>query len=216
MAGASWRRRCRARAAVTLLVAGIAVAGCGSSSTVTKTVTSTTSASASSGSSSSSTTAASAPAAGAGRLNGKDGGFSTAIPRHWSNGAALVSPSSINLQYVVTGPSSGGFLTNINVVREPTSSSDLDAITRASIKGVRALFSTITRMSALHPLTVGGSPARAYNYFAHSSSHRHIHVQQIVVLHGGYAYTITDTALASQYTGSVSALEQVVRGWRWH
>ncbi len=98
--------------------------------------------------SSTTSAAGSTPAAGAGRLNAKNGGFSTAVPQGWRDDA-------------------------------------------------------------------GGSPASAFNYLNKTGLGQHLHVQQIVVPHGGYTYTITYTALASGYARSLSALEQVVHGWRW-
>ena len=94
--------------------------------------------------SSTTSAAGSTPAARAGRLNAKNGGFSTAVPQGWRDDA-------------------------------------------------------------------GGSPARAFNCLNKTGLGQHLHVQQIVVPHGGYTYT----ALASGYARSLSALEQVVHGWRW-
>jgi hypothetical protein len=143
------------------------------------------------------------------------GRFTTVIPRGFRNDTAAFSDSPLKIELVMLGSKVDGFTVNINVLTEHAPTGDVGALAQAALGAVKRTTS-VHRVSAFRDLTIDGSDARAVDYLV-SVSGRTLHDQQVYVIHNGWAYAITYTALAgSEYRGSLSALSQALANWRWH
>jgi hypothetical protein len=189
----------RLPAIVCAVTVGLALAGCGSSSK-----------------SGSTTTTSSATSAASGTVSGRDGGFTTVIPRGFVNGLAALSGGPITLQYAALAPRVDGFRANINVVREPAHGlSDAGAIANREITGVKAVATQAHGFSAVRTLTLDGASARGVDYFNRPTGGPLLHQYQVFALHGNMVYTVTYTALSSRYQATLPGMQQVLAAWRW-
>jgi hypothetical protein len=147
-------------------------------------------------------------------IRSSDGAFETVIPHGFANKTAEYSGSAIRVDLLVLRPAANGFAVNINVVRERIKSVNVSALTQASIAFER----DTTRdhaFSTPQSLSVDGDAARAYDYL-NPLDGKTVRQRQVYVIHDGWAYVMTYSALSgSQYQGSLSALGQVLSGWRW-
>jgi hypothetical protein len=159
--------------------------------------------------------AADGVAAAAGTVKASSGAFETVLPHGFADRTAAFSGSAVRLDLVIAAPASDGFAVNVNVVRERIKTTDVTALAQASLAYIR----NTTRahaFSALQTLSVDGATARAFDYLTSASTGTSLHQRQVYVIHSGWAYVITYSALSgSQYQGSLSALRQVLAGWRW-
>jgi hypothetical protein len=148
-------------------------------------------------------------------VTGSDKGFAAVVPTGFRNVTASAQGGPINILYLATGPRAGALTTNINVVREPSAGvTDMNAIVRAELKGLRVMLPGTLRISTPESVTVGGAPARAVDY-QYGPATRRLHLRQVIAEHGGWIYVITYTASATGYTASLPALAQVIGSWRW-
>lgn len=144
-----------------------------------------------------------------------DGKFSTIIPTGFSDATSSAQGGPFNLLYLAVGPVVRTGRVNINVIRESARGrTDMDAIARAELAGIKSIEPGASRFSPVQALTVDGPAARAVDYFNPSAGHV-VHQRQIFVAHGDRIYTITYTAPPEGYTANLSALDQVVREWLW-
>ena len=149
------------------------------------------------------------------RMISRGKGFVAAIPSGFRNATASAQGGPINVLYLATGPRVASLTTNINVVREPShGATDIDAITRAEVSGIKLTLSETLRISAPKPLTVAGEPARAVDY-QYGPATRRLHLRQVIVEHAGWIYVITYAASSKGYAASLPALAQVIHSWRW-
>lgn len=217
------RSSIRYGAAALAVTAALALAGCGSSSSSSSSVaasrTTTTSASSnttasSSGATSSSTIASSTASRSVG-VTSSDGRFVAAIPAGFRNATASAQGGPINILYLAVGPRTGSFTTNINVVRESSAGlTDINAIIRDELKGLKRVLVENQRISSPQPTTVDGEPARVIDY-VHGSASQLLHLRQVIVEHQGWIYVITYSARSTAYTASLPALAQVISSWHW-
>jgi hypothetical protein len=142
------------------------------------------------------------------------GAFQTVIPTGFANETAAYSGSVIRIEMVVMAPAADGYSANINVGRERVKNVTVAALVQASLAVTRAA----TRAHAFSPvqsLTVGGDPARAYDYLT-SFDAISVHQRQVFVIHDGWAYVVTYSALSgSDYQVRLPALGQMLSAWRW-
>jgi hypothetical protein len=198
----------RARRFSVLLLSLLAVAGCGSKSTLLRT-----------GSGSSSATSQPSTAAPkqapAGTVKSVDGRFATVIPSGFVNATSRVQGSAIRIQYLAVGPRHQGFATNINVVREQSNGqTSMDSIVNLEISGIKRLEPQAHQFSQVQSLTVDGQPARSVDYRSQPGN-RSLHQYQVFVAQGGWIYTITYSALPSDYSDNLAAVKQVTHNWHW-
>ena len=147
------------------------------------------------------------------RITSTSRAFTIAVPRGFRDDTSEFAGGAIRIEVFVAGSSQKGFAVNINVLREHTSA-NVDAVAQASIAGLKRA-SGATAFSAVQHLTVAGEPARAFDYRA-SFGGRLLHDRQVYVVHDGWGYVATYSALpGAQYEGSLSALSQLVASWRW-
>jgi hypothetical protein len=202
-----------ARLHPALILTALVLAGCGST-TLPSSSTSTTSPS--SGSAPGSSGGGSAPAAApAGTVKSADGRFATVVPSGFADNTKTVQGGTVNIQYLATGPRREGFATNINVVREQFhGASEIDKITSLEIAGIKRFEAEAHQFSQVQSLTVDGEPARSVDYLSQPRD-RPLHQLQVFVVRGTWIYTITYSALPTDYGDDVSAMQQVTSGWHW-
>ena len=149
------------------------------------------------------------------RVSSRERGFVAATPAGFRNATASAKDGPIRILYLATGPRVRGLTTNINVVREPSAgATDINAIVRAEVKGLRLMLPGTLRISTPEPVTVAGEPARAIDYL-YGPATRRLHLRQVVVEHQGWIYVITYTASSTGYAASMPALAQMISSWRW-
>jgi hypothetical protein len=202
-----------------LILTAVVLAGCGSttllSSSSSTTTSSSSSASASGSAKPSGSGTATAAAAPAGTVKSVDGRFATVVPSGFADNTKTVQGGTVNIQYLAIGPRKEGFATNINVVREQIqSASDIDKITSLEIAGIKRFEAKAHQFSQVQSLTVDGEPARSVDYLSQPGD-RPLHQLQVFVARGSWIYTITYSALPTDYAGDVSAMQQVTSGWHW-
>jgi hypothetical protein len=145
-----------------------------------------------------------------------DGRFETVVPSEFIDATRSVRSGVANVQYLAIGPRSQGFATNINVIRDPANGrADINQIAGREIATIKRLEAQARNFSQMSSLTVGGGPARAVDYTNRPSGDRPLHQRQVFVVHQGWIYTITYSALPSAYAANVGAVDQVAAGWRW-
>jgi hypothetical protein len=150
-----------------------------------------------------------------GRVTTSGGGFSAVLPAGFRNATASAQGGPINILYLATGPRAAGLTTNINVVRQRSGGvTDMNAIVRAELRGLRLVLPQTLRISTPEPVTVGGESARALDYL-YGPATRRLHLRQVIVEHQGWIYVITYTASSTGYTASLPALAHVISSWRW-
>jgi hypothetical protein len=206
----------RGRLLQTLLLGAVVLAGCGSTTLMSSSSSTTTSSSSStSGSAKSSGGGSASATAPAGTVKSADGRFATVVPSGFADNTKTVQGGTVNIQYLAIGPRSNGFATNINVVREQAQgASDIDKITSLEIAGIKRFEAKAHQFSQVKSLTVGGEPARSVDYLSQPGD-RPLHQLQVFVARGPWIYTITYSALPTDYGDNVSAMQQVTSGWHW-
>jgi hypothetical protein len=148
-------------------------------------------------------------------VSSSDGSFATTLPAGFQDETSSAKGGTINVLLLAVGPRIDNETINVNVIREAAGGrTSIDEVGSAELKGIRALVPHTRSFSPLSSLTVGGSPARAVDYLGLPSGHL-LHLRQVFVLHGGWIYTITYTALPSTYQAHLSAFNQIVNNWEW-
>jgi hypothetical protein len=192
--------RLRPIALVAIAAAALALGACGSSS---------------SSSSSSSSTRSRAATSIAGKTKSADGTFAATMPSGFTNQTGSAQGGAINVLLLAVGPRLQGETININVIHEQArGQNDIDHIAGLELTGIKSLVSRAHSFSPMRSLTVDSAPARAVDYLGSPAGHM-LHLAQVFVLHGGWIYTVTYTALPSTYQGHLKALGQLLGGWVW-
>jgi len=147
-------------------------------------------------------------------LTSTSGAFTIVVPRGFRNETANTH-SAVNLELLVAGSTTSGFTVNINVVREHIGTASLGKITQGTIGYLKSADGA-GRFSTIQDLTVAGAPAHAVSFFATFGSPNLQQDRQVYLVHDGWAYTVTYSALSgAQYGGSLSALAECLATWRW-
>jgi hypothetical protein len=149
-------------------------------------------------------------------LTATSGAFTIVVPRGFHDETAAYAHSNgAKLELLVAGSKDDGFTVNINVVREHIGTASLGNVTQGSIGDLKRAYGA-GRFSAIQDLTVAGAPAHAVSYFATFGSPNLVHGRQVYLVHDGWAYTVTYSALSgAQYGGSLPALGECLASWRW-
>ena len=213
------RSSIRYSAVALAATAALALAGCGSSSPSSRSLAASAPTHTSTSSNPTPTTASlttvSAKTSSSGRAANTDKGFVAAIPAGFRNATAPAQSLPIKTLYLAMGPRASGLTTNINVVRESSEGmTDINAVVRAELKGIRLVLPDARQFSTPESVTVAGEPAQAVDY-VYGSATRLLHLRQVIVEHGGWTYVITYTASSTGYQASLPALSQVISSWRW-
>jgi hypothetical protein len=216
---ATSRSSIRYGAVALAATAALALAGCGSSSPSSRSLAASAPTHTSTSSNPTPTTARlttlSAKTSSSGRAANTDKGFVAAIPAGFRNATAPAQSLPIKTLYLAMGPRASGLTTNINVVRESSEGmTDINAVVRAELKGIRLVLPDARQFSTPESVTVAGEPAQAVDY-VYGSATRLLHLRQVIVEHGGWTYVITYTASSTGYQASLPALARVISSWRW-
>lgn len=146
-------------------------------------------------------------------ITANSGAFETVVPPGFINDTAAFSGSAFRVELAMGGPTVHSFVVNINVVRERTTITSVGTLAQESMVFIKRT-TRANDFSTLQDLTVDGAPARAFGYLV--SYGRALHQRQVYVIHDGWGYVITYTALpGGQYHGSLPALSEALRSWRW-
>lgn len=144
-----------------------------------------------------------------------DGSFATVLPPGFTDATGSVQGGAINVLFLAVGPRIDNETININVIREAARGrTDMNQIVQAELTGIKGLVPQANSFSPVASLSIDGAPARSLNYVGRPSGHL-LRLRQVFVLHGGWIYTITYTALPATYEAHVGALDQVIAGWVW-
>ena len=213
------RSSIRYSAVALAATAALALAGCGSSSPSSRSLAASAPTHTSTSSNPTPTTASlttvSAKTPSSGRAASTDKGFVAAIPAGFRNATAPAQSLPIKTLYLAMGPRASGLTTNINVVRESSEGmTDINAVVRAELKGIRLVLPDARQFSTPESVTVAGEPAQAVDY-VYGSATRLLHLRQVIVEHEGWTYVITYTSSSTGYQASLPALAQVISSWRW-
>jgi hypothetical protein len=156
-----------------------------------------------------------APTAHAG-ATASSGAFTTVVPSGFRNETRSLSGAALNIQLVIIGPRAHGFSTNINVIREHFVGTDVAALARGQLTSIKRIYPKAHGFSAIAVTTVDRDPARAFAYSNAPLNGKLLHQRQVFVIHAGWAYSITYSALpGAAYSASLPALHQVIADWRW-
>ena len=145
-----------------------------------------------------------------GRIASPDADFSIALPDGWRDSTDKAGSFGAVTAYL--GPTSDGFATNVNVVRQDIGTMSVSAYANLTRQGVRSLH--VAGMTASSPRTVDGEDALEYA-FTDQQVGRTLKQRQTVVVHDGKGYVITYTALPSSYDASVPAADSLIDSWQW-
>jgi len=146
-------------------------------------------------------------------VKGTSGAYETVLPNGWTNETAAYSHATTKLDLLIAAPISDGFAVNINVVRHRTTTTNVAALAKSLLAYTRHHLQAHA-FSTLQTLSVGGTTARAFGYLTSTSTGASLHQLQVYVIHDGWAYAITYSALNSgEYRESV--VDQVLASWRW-
>lgn len=160
---------------------------------------------------------ASSPAhAGSGEaVSAGHGGFSTILPRGFTNGLTNEETAK-GVEYRAVGPRVHDFATNVIVYRAASGGSDVAALAKRALRNLSTRPSYLPRargISSLHALSIDGEPALAVVY--HLSGRKTTDRREVFVVHGEWAYEISDNASVAGYVASLGVLDEVLRNWRW-
>jgi hypothetical protein len=153
---------------------------------------------------------------GTGEVAALHGGFRTVIPHGYSNGLSAAGGGTSDVEYMAIGPRVGGKGAVLTVFRASAVNGDVAALARRAMRQLArrpAFLPKPRRLSPLQKLTIDGEPAVAVDYqlVKRSTNDR----RQLFVIHGGWAYEISDAAAPDRFGASLHALDEVISGWRW-
>jgi hypothetical protein len=146
-----------------------------------------------------------------------DGSFATVIPDGFSDVARAPRGGPVNnMLHAVVRPRVGNYLPSIDVVRQPKDGLSSTAFARRDLRSIPQLAPPPNAHGVSSPrtLTVAKAAARSISYFTQAMG-RVLHQRQVFVLHGRWIYTLTYSALSTEYSRFVAAIDRVIASWRW-
>lgn len=162
-----------------------------------------------------STNSGAASADGRQQASATHGGFRTIFPAGYSNDLSAAGAET-GVEYMAIGPRIGGFASTLTVFRGPSNGSDIDGLARTALHHLSqrpSFLPKVRGLSSLQKLRVDGAPALAIDY--QLAGRKPTSRRQVFVIHGGWAYEISDITEPSQHAASLRALDEVIRSWRW-
>lgn len=155
-----------------------------------------------------------ARAGAASTVTASSGAFTTVIPAGFRHDSAL-DGGTINFQYAVVATGGGVHASNVTVLRAASGGVDAASYADAEITTAKRLFPAAHSFSKIRSLTVDRQPARVFG-FINPLGGLVLHQRQIIVVHAGWVYVVTDTALSARFTASVTALHAITSAWHWN
>jgi hypothetical protein len=183
-------------------------------------------------------TLAALAAAGCGGDDGESvegNGYSYSVPEGWEDAAdseaADEASEVIGMRFdsLVNGEAEDGFAVNVNVLRERVPGGitgaeyaelNIAALRDPSAAGYppelaeRIEELDVRGLSRPRRLELDGAGAMTWDYGT-TQGGRDLRQRQMVVVRDGAGYTITLTALPSQFEDGTEALDEVVESWSW-
>jgi hypothetical protein len=162
-------------------------------------------------------------------------GYTYSVPDGWEDAsdsqAAEEAPEVTGVRFdsLVNGAAEDGFAVNVNVLRERVpggiTASEYAQLNIATLRDPSAagyppeLAERIEELdvrglSRPRELELAGAVARTWDYTT-TQGGRDMRQRQMVVVRNGAGYTITLTALPSQFEDGTEALDEVVESWSW-
>jgi hypothetical protein len=162
-------------------------------------------------------------------------GYTYSVPDGWEDAsdsqAAEEAPEVIGVRFdsLVNGEAEDGFAVNVNVLRERVpggiTASEYAELNIATLRDPSAagyppeLAERIEELdvrglSRPRELELGGTGAMTWDYST-TQGGRDMRQRQMVVVRDGAGFTITLTALPSQFEDGAEALGEVVESWSW-
>jgi hypothetical protein len=162
-------------------------------------------------------------------------GYTYSVPDGWEDAsdsqAAEEAPEVIGVRFdsLVNGETEDGFAVNVNVLRERVpggiTASEYAQLNIATLRDPSAagyppeLAERIEELDVrgLSPpreVELGGAGAMTWDYST-TQGGRDMRQRQMVVVRDGAGYTITLTALPSQFEDGAEALDELVESWSW-
>ena len=163
-------------------------------------------------------------------------GYTYSVPDGWKDAsdsqAAEEAPEVIGVRFdsLVNGEAEDGFAVNVNVLRERVpggiTASEYAQLNIATLRDPSAagyppeLAERIEELdvrglSRPREVELGGAGAMTWDYST-TQGGRDMRQRQMVVVRDGAGYTITLTALPSQFEDGAEALDEVVESWTWN
>jgi hypothetical protein len=162
-------------------------------------------------------------------------GYTYSVPDGWEDAsdseAADEAPKVIGVRFdsVVNGEAEDGFAVNVNVLRERVpggiTASEYAELNIATLRNPSAAGYPpelaerieeldVSGLSRPRELELDGAGAMAWDYGT-TQGGRDLRQRQMAVVRDGAGYTITLTALPSQFEDGTEALDEVVESWSW-
>lgn len=141
-------------------------------------------------------------------------GYSVSLPEGWREATDELSTGAINFDLVVAGEREGGFLTNVNVIREdpPGVPDDVDALVESYAQQLEKIGET--RPRPLPERQIDGEPARGNTVEVLAQEVRYSVVQYFAI-HNDAVYTVTLSSDESALPGARSDFDELLDSWRW-
>jgi hypothetical protein len=139
------------------------------------------------------------------------------LPAGWADRTAELAPrvKGVRPAYVFSGPVTGNFSADINIVRQPRAATDppLGRLVELVQDQVRTeLRAAVTAQPK--PLRMGGEPALAYDY-RYTAAGTKLRARQVAVYRGGNVVFVNFTSDERSFDRDVKALDRLTSSWRW-
>ena len=146
----------------------------------------------------------------------KGSAYEVKLPDGWRDRTDEATDEDTPIRFdrvFATGPS-GGFRTNVNVIRERLpENATLEQIVQVSRKQVRAAYQP-TNMERARATKLGDEEAQSYAY-ALDAEGKKLRGEQVIALHGERIFYVTFTALEDAYRERHSEFQQILDSWTW-
>lgn len=140
-------------------------------------------------------------------------GYSIQAPGGWKDRTKEATQNtSIKPDRVLTGPTTEGVLTNVNVVYEPAPKASIAEVGegfRMQITGIGA-----TDISPATERKLAGDDAVTYTYKLDQQGVRR-RSRQVAAIHGDRLYTVSMTSSATGFAEADKSLEGILSSWAW-
>lgn len=147
----------------------------------------------------------------------KGSAYEVKLPDGWRDRTDEASGEDVPIRFdrVFATGISGGFRTNVNVIREGLpKNATLDQIVQVSRKQVRAAYRPTT-MEASRATKLGDEEAQSYAYSLDAEGKK-LRGEQVIALRGERIFYVTFTALDEAYRDRHSDFEQILGSWTWN
>jgi hypothetical protein len=154
----------------------------------------------------------------------KGDGYEVTVPDGWEDKSDLredVEVEGFTPDVLLVGDREDGVTTNVNILRTPSAGYSLDKQVRLErqllragrLPGSDAEPRPAQDLSAVERITLGGEPARAYDF--RLGEDELLDLRQVVAVHDGRVYVTTLTTAPNGLEDELDSLEAILDSWRW-